>query len=467
MCDGAELVLEEEDDLDEASMVCATRGALPMAYGSTSSFSKKSKSTGLSLPQGVFARAGVGAPSSSPLGSPILETSSASPRNEKRVAISSSPSQSTRSEGLHLELREVEVQKLHKLDVANQSFQATIWVEFAIPKGALDQDLCAGHADRPPTQHFPINPRTGIPTFRPSATWYMAQIDCRNALNWRMVDGKVMKRGEDLIMAVRLEGSWVEVFELTDYPFDSQGLTCTMVFNCRAYGPMPVDITVAKDCKIALTCMQLCPPIKEYRLHPVLYIRPHLVGTGDRIFPGVSFTCKVARHPFYHVIFAAIPMGIFSLLSVLTTAGRRVDSLSHRAHLSMILLLTASTYRIAAGRGLPAINYLTMLDRYNLGNASIIVLCALLSRIQHIRFGEFSDMDKMDVGLKVSLQSIEADAEYTGTADLIAIGLMATFWLVLQVFFGTLAYIRKRNPRIFDVSLKDPKNSTPAQVDCF
>ena len=110
-------------------------------------------------------------------------------------------------------------------------------------------------------------------------------------IRWRMVDGKVMTRGKDLIMAVKVEGTFIEVFELTDYPFDSQvltpshsfsrhlppsshlllsdfpfdsqGLTCTLVFNCRSNGPMPMDIILETDCKVALTCMNLCPPIKE------------------------------------------------------------------------------------------------------------------------------------------------------------------------------------------------------------
>ena len=46
-------------------------------------------------------------------------------------------------------------------------------------------------------------------------TW---QVDARNGLNWRVVDGKVMKRGDDLIMAIRMEGSFVEVITLDPGP---------------------------------------------------------------------------------------------------------------------------------------------------------------------------------------------------------------------------------------------------------
>ena len=182
---------------------------------------------------------------------------------------------------LHLVLREVEIQKLYKIDVPNQTFMATIWMEFVIPDGALDERLCAGMDDRPPTGHFPIDPTTGRPTFRPSATWFMEQVDARNALTWRLRDGKVMRRGSDLIMAIRLEGTFVEIYELTDYPFDCQGLTMTLAFNCRANGPLPIDISIKEQCTVTMTCMKLCPPIKEYELKPYVYIRPHLVGTGE------------------------------------------------------------------------------------------------------------------------------------------------------------------------------------------
>lgn len=53
-----------------------------------------------------------------------------------------------------------------------------------------------------------------------------------------------------------------------------------------------------------------------------------------------------------------------------------------RQHLNMILVLTAATYRVAAARSLPPINYFTTLDHYTLGNAILIVLCAVWSRVQ-------------------------------------------------------------------------------------
>ena len=116
-------------------------------------------------------------------------------------------------------------------------------------------------------------------------------------------------------------------------------------------------------CVITMTCINLCPPNREFVVEPLLYIRSHLAGAGDRKFPGLSITAKVKRKPFFHLVHQAIPMTLFSLLAVCTAAGRRVDQISHRAHLTMILVLTAATYRIASSRVMPAINYVSAQPR--------------------------------------------------------------------------------------------------------
>ena len=52
------------------------------------------------------------------------------------------------------------------------------------------------------------------PTFRPSAEWYIQKIDWANALSQRMVDFAVRSNGDDLMVMVRYEGTFTEVFEL-------------------------------------------------------------------------------------------------------------------------------------------------------------------------------------------------------------------------------------------------------------
>jgi hypothetical protein len=57
-----------------------------------------------------------------------------------------------------------------------------------------------------------------------------------------------------------------------------------------------------------------------------------------------------------------VDAGLFSLLAVMTSFGRRVDGLDNRSGTVITLLLTASTYRIAITNRQPPISYLTTLD---------------------------------------------------------------------------------------------------------
>ena len=96
---------------------------------------------------------------------------------------------------VRLELTQLDLMKLHNIDVQKLTFQAQIWVEFTIRGGALDAHLSSEGVV------FPMG-ADGKPTFRPSAEWYMAQVDFRNAHSFKVVDAKciIKKRGDDLAL---------------------------------------------------------------------------------------------------------------------------------------------------------------------------------------------------------------------------------------------------------------------------
>ena len=92
----------------------------------------------------------------------------------------------------------------------------------------------------------------------------------------------------------------------------------------------------------------------------------------------------------------------------------------------------------------------TTMDQHTLGNAFLIILCALQSRIQWLRFIELSDSEREAVGLPTE--------EYTGLADLVCTATFTSLWIWLQTRMLVLGYIRSREPRIHDANLADPKN---------
>ena len=46
--------------------------------------------------------------------------------------------------------------------------------------------------------------------------------------------------GDDLILSKRLEGAFSAAFDLRRFPFDQQGLSITLAFNCANEGRTPV-----------------------------------------------------------------------------------------------------------------------------------------------------------------------------------------------------------------------------------
>ena len=54
---------------------------------------------------------------------------------------------------------------------------------------------------------------------------------------------------------MRHVGTFSEVYELEEFPFDKQGLTLTLNFNARVNGPLPMELHIAEDCIVTMTCI--------------------------------------------------------------------------------------------------------------------------------------------------------------------------------------------------------------------
>lgn len=111
-------------------------------------------------------------------------------------------------EPLKLVLREFEMQKLHILDIHAQNFQAMFWIEFVIPGGFEEPSLSKEGIV------FPVD-SNGVPLFKPSAGWYMSQMDFPNALSLKTLSNKIIRRQHhrafkpnDVIIELRYEGKF-------------------------------------------------------------------------------------------------------------------------------------------------------------------------------------------------------------------------------------------------------------------
>lgn len=101
-------------------------------------------------------------------------------------------------------MRNVEVTRIADIDILSQRFHAEVVVQLAFEGGAHDEHLSN------PDDSFPLD-SLGRPTFRPSAAWYMKQVDFNNAIEYKTLDAKILKDGDDLLMNMRFEGTFSEI----------------------------------------------------------------------------------------------------------------------------------------------------------------------------------------------------------------------------------------------------------------
>ena len=124
-----------------------------------------------------------------------------------------------------LEVIRVDITNISEINQIDQTFYARVFIILRIENGMLDDDLVKDY------EGFPFD-EDGRPTFRPSAKWYLNQLDYPNAKNIRILDSKVTTEGNDLKLIQRIEGLFNQRFDLRNFPFDQQYLSVTLSANC-------------------------------------------------------------------------------------------------------------------------------------------------------------------------------------------------------------------------------------------
>ena len=109
-----------------------------------------------------------------------------------------------------------ELSQLSHIEQQSQTFRARVYVSFCIEGGALDEDLSKQF------DGFPVD-EDGRPTNRPSAVWYLSQLQFHNGHDLRVLESKVAVVGNDLHLVQRLEGEFFERFEIDS---DLRGGAC-------------------------------------------------------------------------------------------------------------------------------------------------------------------------------------------------------------------------------------------------
>ena len=258
----------------------------------------------------------------------------------------------------------IEVNRVADIDIILQRFKAEFFVQFCFVGGALDADLSK------PGAVFPFD-ASGRPTFRPSAEWYMAQVDFNNAHEYKQLDAKVVTDGDDILMNLRFEGIFSEIMELEQFPCDVQDLTMSLAFNCRTTGMMPLRIRNSPTVKTSIAPDAFVDG-KMWTLHPHLELRAGEYGTmEDRKFPSLQMIVLVGRNPQFYLWNLALPVFCFVPLCILQFCVPR-DQTPERLGVSLAIVLTAIAHKFSMATLVPSVSYLTFLDRYVLSSMMLI-----------------------------------------------------------------------------------------------
>ena len=135
------------------------------------------------------------------------------------------------------EVIRADVTHLSSIDQVSQTFRARLFLILRVAGGADDEHLVKEY------DGFPLD-TNGVPTFRPSARWYLNQISFSNGRSIETQESKVTVAGNDLQLIKRVEGDFFSRFELHSFPFDAQDLTITISTHCATAGPVPMLYTV-------------------------------------------------------------------------------------------------------------------------------------------------------------------------------------------------------------------------------
>ncbi|KAL1508329.1 hypothetical protein AB1Y20_004439 [Prymnesium parvum] len=269
----------------------------------------------------------------------------------------------TRRRSIPIQVLRVNLLQLQYIDITSQVFSARYLLQLRIPDGANDADLMRDFYDNEPV--FPQD------TLRPGARWFMEQIEFPTALSLVFNGKKVVQMGRHLDIVVKVTGTFFEHMELHNFPFDIQRITTVVSFACAEEGIVPVHF-VEESLATAASAVgtDTFALSNMWKLYPgmnlsVKQLRP-MPGTT---YPSLSFAALVIRKPSYFIANTVIPLSTLTFLALLQflLPGARADqAATTRITYSVTILLTSATYKLFVADHLPAISYLSVLDRYAL-----------------------------------------------------------------------------------------------------
>lgn len=320
-----------------------------------------------------------------------------------------------------LEVVRVDFTHIAEIDQVSQTFFARVLLVLQIKGGALDPDLSKE------SDAFPLD-EYGQPTFRPSAKWYLNQLDFPNAKSVRTLESNVTVEGENLHLLKRVEGYFFERFKLHNFPYDEQDLAITVGAHCEMEGPVPVRFVMPgaddDDADPESDCPQLGVDVVNFAhadiwdLSPKIYTSMTTVGASStRRFPAMHLRAHVKRRANFVVMNVAAPVSIISFLSLMTffvPPEETADGLD----LNFTILLTGVAFKYTTTMYLPQVSYTTLIDKFAFLCTLVIVISCVFRSVMGI----------LESWASVSYPTLE-------TLNKVFFGIMVVLWSSVQMWF--------------------------------
>ena len=194
----------------------------------------------------------------------------------------------------------------------------------------------------------------------------------------KIIESKVTKEGKNLQLIQRVEATFFERFEIKHFPFDTQDLMITVSCKCAMEGPVLVEF-----CIPAFPPPQLGVDTTNFIKDDIWDLSPNVLVTltamgacNSRRFSAIHLSVSLRWYAGFVLINVVVPVSIISFLSF-TTYSLPLENIANRLDSCITLLLTVVAFKFATASCLPQVSYMTVVDKFNLLCALIIVLSIL------------------------------------------------------------------------------------------
>jgi len=289
--------------------------------------------------------------------------------------------------------------RIKSIEQVAESWLAEVFLELRIEKGATYPDLVQNG----------LAPRMvdGRPIF--GAEWFLGQIQYANSLHMDVLEAKTIRNGDDLLLVHRSDVTFSGRFDLRTFPFDTQGLSAELTIMCAKEGPlaceliMPTDSGPLADDGHGADASALSNVTVDAFLagtsYELLQGLTAVAGcqesrtTERKTYPMLTFSCYVRRRPAYAIWNVAVPITVLALLSAASFVVPRAE---RDVAVPLSLLLTIVAYKFSINYMLPAVPYLTLLDKLILMTGLFVVL-VVLEQLFASTHGHSSLADEVDM----------------------------------------------------------------------